>query len=101
MKNQFFYIRKEPLPVEEGKDPEFKEYTDSFNINKVIRTVLMEDDRLLILLDDFHERMQDVPIRSNKGTLMNIKRERTAFQSEIFLEGDDVDRFYKLTNLEV
>ena len=37
MKNQFFYTRKEPI---QDTDPvEYKEYTDSINLNKVIRSV--------------------------------------------------------------
>ena len=59
IRNQFFYTRKEPI---EGTDPqEFKEYRDSINLNKVIRSVQMSDDVLVVLLDDMHERVQEVP----------------------------------------
>ena len=47
----FFYTRKQDEKV----------YTDSFNLNKVIRSVQMDDDKLLILLDDAHERSEMVP----------------------------------------
>ena len=48
--NQFFYTRKEPI---QGTDPlEFKEYLDSFNIEKVIRTIIVENENRLVLLDD-------------------------------------------------
>jgi len=45
--NQFFYTRKEPI---QGTDPlEFKEYLDSFNIEKVIRTIVMENDNRKVI----------------------------------------------------
>lgn len=49
IKNQFFYTRKEPI---EGTDPqEFNEYKDSINLNKVIRSVQMSPDTIVVLLD--------------------------------------------------
>lgn len=97
MKNQFFYTRKE-LKSGTPENPVYNEFRDSFNINKVIRTVAIEDGRLLILLDDIHERAQEMPEidpRSNK--VKGIKRQRNTFQSEIYLEGQDVERFYNAT----
>ena len=48
IKNQFFYTRKEPI---EGTDPqEFTEYRDSINLNKVIRSVQMSPDNIVVLL---------------------------------------------------
>ena len=49
MINQFFYTRIE------GD----KEFTDSFNVNKVIRSIAFNDE-LVILLDDIHERVEEV-----------------------------------------
>lgn len=89
--NQFFYTRTE------GD----KTFRDSFNINKVIRTVSMEDGKVLVLLDDLHERSQEVPdidIRTNK--MKGTKRQRNTFQSEIYLESADAERFYKTTNID-
>lgn len=84
MTNQFFYTRKE------GD----KEFTDSFNINKVIRTVGMEDDTLLVLLDDLHERVQQVPdINPKTNKMVGYKRERNTYQSEITLSKEDAERF--------
>lgn len=93
--NQFFYTRKEPILAKEGEPQTFKEYTDSFNINKVIRSVEMEDKRLLILLDDIHERLQEMPIRNKSGKITYEMR-RNVFQSEIYLEKEDAERFRKL-----
>lgn len=82
----FFYTRKQ----------DEKTYTDSFNLNKVVRSVGMEDGSLLILLDDLHERSRDVQAPNLKTNKMEIKRVRETFQSEIYLEGNDVTRFNEL-----
>ena len=59
MKNQFFYTRKEPI---QDTDPvEYTEYKDSINLNKVIRSVEMSNDSVVVLLDDMHERTTEVP----------------------------------------
>lgn len=90
MKNQFFYTRTE------GE----KTFKDSLNINKVVRTVTLEDGRTLVLLDDLHERSQDVPdvdLKTNK--IKGTKRQRDTFQSEIYLEAADAVRFEQLTSL--
>lgn len=82
--SQFFYTRK----------TDDKSYIDSFNLNKVIRSVEMEDNSLLILLDDMHERSENVPdidMKTNK--MKGYKRERKVYQSEITLEGDDIIKF--------
>lgn len=99
MKNQFFYTRKE-LKSGTPDNPVYNEFRDSFNINKVIRSVAIEDGRIMILLDDLHERAQDVPDvdpRTNK--MKGVKRQRNTFQSEIYLEGEDVQRFYEATSI--
>lgn len=97
--NQFFYTRKE-LVSGTPENPEFKEFRDSFNINKVVRSLTMEDGKTLILLDDLHERAQQVPdvdIKTNK--IKGYKRERNTFQSEIYLDPADAERFLKLTSI--
>jgi Tol biopolymer transport system component len=97
MKNQFFYTRKDYLPLEEGStEPKFKEYIDSFNIDKVIRTMSMEDGRRLVLIDDLHERVAQVPDITPKGKMVGYKKERNTYQSEIYLEPEDSDRFLSL-----
>jgi hypothetical protein len=90
MKNQFFYTRTE------GE----KSFKDSFNINKVVRSLTLEDGNTLVLLDDLHERSQDVPdidIKTNK--MKGTRRERNTFQSEIYLNAEDAARFEQLTSL--
>jgi len=99
MKNQFFYTRKE-LKSGTPENPVYNVFRDSFNINKVIRTVAIEDGRLLILLDDIHERAQEIPeIDPRNNKVKGVKRQRNTFQSEIYLEGEDVERFYNTTSV--
>lgn len=96
MKNQFFYTRRETL--KEGEEP--VSFTDSFNLNKVIRSIGMQGGGALLLLDDIHQRPQDREIKNKQGKTTSIKREMVTFQSEIYLEAGDAQRFYKLTNIE-
>jgi hypothetical protein len=83
----FFYTRKS----------EDKVYTDSFNLNKVIRSVQMDDNKVLVLLDDIHERPEEVPEVKN-GKVMGQKRVRNVFQTEINLFDEDATRFNNLGN---
>jgi hypothetical protein len=95
---QFFYTRKEPI---KGTDPlEFKEFRDSFNVNKVIRTVMIDDGGSLVLIDDIHERTMDVPQYTPAGKPKGVKRERNTYQTEITLSKEDVERFFNLTNVK-
>ena len=99
MTNQFFYTRKD-ITGGTPEAPEFKTYTDSFNVEKVIRSLSIEDGRTLVLLDDLHERVQETPdidVRTNK--IKGVKRERNIFQSEIYLDDADASRFYMLTSI--
>lgn len=84
----FFYTRK---------SEDDKVYTDSFNLNKVIRSVQMDDNKVLVLLDDVHERPEDVPEVKN-GKVIGQKRVRNVFQTEISLFDEDVTRFNNLGN---
>ena len=96
---QFFYTRKE-LVSGTPENPEFKEYRDSFNVDKVIRTVTMDDGRVLVLLDDFHERAQEVPdINPKTNKMIGVKRQRDTFQSEIYLDPADGVRLEKLLSI--
>jgi len=98
--NQFFYTRKE-LVSGTPENPEFKEFRDSFNINKVVRTITMNDERTLVLLDDLHERAQEVPDIDPKTNKMRaMKRVKDTFQSEIYLDPSDAVRFQKVTSLD-
>lgn len=85
--NQFTYTRTE------GE----KTFTDSFNLEKVIRSVEIEDGKRIVILDDFHERVEMVPdinVKTNK--VMGTRRERNTYQSEIHLNAEDSKRFLEI-----
>jgi hypothetical protein len=86
----FFYTRK----TEDGKV-----YTDSFNLNKVIRSVQVDDNKVLVLLDDAHDRSEDVPdVDPKTGKQRGVKRQRNTYSTEISLVDEDVTRFNSLNN---
>jgi len=86
----FFYTRKS----EDGKI-----FTDSFNLDKVIRAVQMDDNKVLVLLDDAHDRSEDVPdIDPKTGKQRGVKRQRNTYSTEISLVDEDVTRFNNLNN---
>jgi hypothetical protein len=90
--NQFFYTRT-------VEDVEFR---DSFNVNKVIRSVTHTDGTLIVILDDFNERVTqepDIDLKTNK--LKGYKSLRQTVQSEIILSKEDAVRFYQLLNIEI
>jgi hypothetical protein len=82
--SQFFYTRTE------GE----KSFLDSFNTEKVIRTIGYEDGTRLVLLDDLHERAHEVPDVDPKSRIVKgMKRVRDIFQSEILLSKEDAEKF--------
>jgi len=88
MKNQFFYTAK----IGE------KEYVASLNINKIIRTLANDEGGLIIILDDFNERVTqqpDIDLKTNK--MRGFKKVRETVQSEIELNAEDAQKFIKLT----
>lgn len=86
----FFYTRK----TEDGKV-----FTDSFNLNKVIRSVQVDDNKVLVLLDDAHDRSEDVPdIDPKTGKQKGVKRQRNTYSTEISLFDEDVTKFHNLNN---
>ena len=91
MKNQFFY----KATIGE------KEYVASLNINKVIRTLTDVDGHLIVILDDFNERVTqqpDIDIKTNK--MKGYKSVRETVQSEIVLNAEDAQRFINITEFE-
>lgn len=88
MKNQFFYKVK----------MNDKEYTASLNINKVIRSLANDEGGLIVILDDFNERVSkqpDIDLKTNK--MKGFKTVRETVQSEIELTPEDAQRFLELT----
>jgi hypothetical protein len=77
MRNQFFYTAKI------GD----KEYLASLNVNKIIRTLANDAGGLIIILDDFNERVTeqpDIDLKTNK--MRGFKKEETAEINPITLE---------------
>ena len=86
----FFYTRN----TEDGKI-----FTDSFNLDKVIRSVQVDDNKVLVLLDDAHDRSEDVPdVDPKTGKQRGVKRQRNTYSTEISLVDEDVTRFNSLNN---
>jgi hypothetical protein len=88
MKNQFFYTAKI------GD----KEYLASLNVNKIIRTLANDAGGLIIILDDFNERVTeqpDIDLKTNK--MKGFKKVRETVQSEIELNAEDAQKFIELT----
>ena len=101
MKNQFFYTRTHVTTPKEGEKPEIKTYYESFNIDLVIRSVVLEDGRRLVLINDIHERSIEEPIIDQKrNKVTGMSKKRVTYQSEIFLDKDDGARFIKATEIK-
>jgi len=99
--NQFFYVRRQPVPGKtEGAELEFEEFTDSFNVESVVRSFEYEKDKLYVLLNDGHEEAREMPSYSNSGKQNGVERKRQWVVSEIYLEGDDVKRFRDYFNCD-
>ena len=95
---QFFYTRKELAQPQQGDtEPRWNEGMDSFNLDKVIRSIEMDNGGRLVLLDDLHERVRMVNVTNTKGKITGIKREKDAFQSEINLNAEDSKAFIVAT----
>lgn len=114
-KTQFVYKRTIEIPGTKedtekgiiGTDPYTKVVNDSFNLNCVIRSITMDDGRLLVLLDDLHERYETKPKvhpktgqpRFDRKKQMIFERVKETFQSEIYLSKEEKDQFYNLTSV--
>lgn len=112
-KTQFVFKRKvEVPPVKEdtekgiiGTDGYTKTVLDSFDVERVIRTITMEDGSLLVLLDDLHERYETKPKthpktgapKFDRKNQMMFERVKDTFQSEIKLLPEDAAEFLSLT----
>ena len=112
-KTQFVFKRKvEVPPVKEdtengviGTDGYTKTVLDSFDVERVIRTITMDNGTLLVLLDDLHERYDTkakvhpktgAPKFDRKGQMI-FERVKDVFQSEIFLSKEEGQEFLLLT----
>lgn len=90
-KNQFFYtINEDEKGVVMG----------SFNIEKVIRTGNYDTNKLMVLLDDFHEMIVERPSKNPKSGKVTISRQKEVVCSEIYLNEQDSERFKDLFEID-
>ncbi len=89
--NQFVYKEKR----KEGE--ETVEVFNSFNIDMVARAITVADGRVLVLLDDIHERLVERPKINAKGRPSGVHRVRETYQSEIYLSQEEGAQFFNLT----
>lgn len=110
MSKFFFYTREAevpkkddqgngiPLKDEQGNvipkkfETEKVKRRDSFNLEKVIRTHMINEEHVIVLLDDGHEEAQDVP-KMEKNKIVQA-RQRAWVQSEISVRGEEVNKLY-------
>lgn len=80
-----------------------REYTNSFNVNKVILAVEKDDGTILVVLDDIHEHVFETKVihpKTGKETGA-VSRKREMVQTNITLSIEDAKRFRKLTTIEL
>lgn len=84
-KGQFIFKKDEQgNPTKEFETETFYR-DDFFNLDKVIRAHMIDDDHVLVLLDDGHEETQEVPkVEKNKIVQSRV---RSWVQSEISVKG--------------
>src|SRR5688572_21806586 len=93
MRDLFYYKRE---IVANGKKYTF---LDSFNVNKVVRTVHQPDGTSVVLLDDGHEESTTKQVRNLKGKTEE-KREREYYFSQITISSEDRVRLQKATAID-
>jgi hypothetical protein len=108
-KKQFCYERTLEKTVKEGEE-EKKVKTiviDSFDISKIKRTIVMDDETRLVLLDDLHERYENRPQvhpktqqpKFDKKGQMMFERIKDTFQTEIVLSKEDGEKLLNLISI--
>lgn len=105
MKNQFFYTITQTVansaPDRANDEPIELKTLASFNMDKVIRSMEISSGELIVILDDFHnEVQQNNTVNPNTNKLIIGKKETVVVQSEIKLSVEDKGRFFSLTNIE-
>lgn len=91
----YFYNRVEEVPNQEDKNiTEQIIFRDSFPLNKVLRTIQVADNLVVVVLDDWHE--EKVSFKElEKGRLVE-KTEKRIVNTQIPIDGvDEVKRFFE------
>ncbi len=101
MRNQFFYTMEYQIAPAKGSDSietVTMKRMASFNLDKVIRSVELEDGKLVVILDDFHEETKQIIVHNSNGKPIP-KMETQTLQSEIHLNQEDKERFHQATSV--
>ncbi len=102
MKNQFFYTVEQVVPPTAGSaagaEPVTVNKMASFNLEKVIRSLEIDEGKLVVILDDFHEEERKAVVNNANGKPM-VKMEKILLQSEIILNPLDKERFRRATSI--
>jgi len=101
MKNQFFYKRAVTIPGEEGKPVTEITVDDSFNVDMILRSFQGQDKLTVVVLDDLHDRIDEVPVHNKQGKITGVKNKTVVYQSEIRLNAKDTKRFKLLTEIKL
>ncbi len=98
-KNQFFYTRVIVTPSKDELKNISQEFRDSFNLEMCIRSITNENGSVTLILNDFHDYTEEVPIINPKtNKITGFKKNTSVVQSEITLtKQEDVERFFNLT----
>lgn len=103
MGNQFFYTIEQTVapgaPTRANEEAITTTKIASFNIDKVIRSMEIEDGSLVVILDDFHDENQKT-VSNNANGKPIVKMEKVIMQSEIVLSPKDKERFKNVTDIE-
>jgi hypothetical protein len=104
MRNQFFYTRTVTQQAEGTEGVEntvTSTFRDSLNLEMVIRSVTLPTGEVVVLLNDIHEQLQQIPVINHEtNEVENYREVRTNVQSEINLSPEDGRRFFEITNIE-
>ena len=100
MRNQFFYSRTISLPGDDNNPPKDIIVQDSFNVDCILRTFQGSDKLTVVVLDDLHERIDEVPVANKQGKITGTKNKTVVYQSEIRLDAKDTKRFKLLTEIK-
>lgn len=98
---QFFYKQKfnTGRKMEDGS-PEIGEAEMSLNEELVLFTILLEDGRMKIIFNDWHEESKEVPVevKNAKGNIrVEMQNRKVASTSDVILSQEDGKRFKKVT----
>lgn len=91
IKTHFFHTLVTP---ETEKEPRI----GSFNLTKVVRTVEYEPNKIVVLLDDFHESFVPKVTTARSGK-QSVSERKEVVASEIPLTEEDTKRFRELVEI--